>query len=69
MPDKDDTFNKVMKGLKGTKGDSKATRAEADKRKARGEEQAAHDRKRRAVQRKIKDRRDDDGVIDTGMFR
>jgi hypothetical protein len=69
MAKKDDTFAKVMKGLKGTKGDSNAKRAELDKRKARGEAQAANDRKRRDTQKKAKDRRrGDDGVIDTGMF-
>jgi hypothetical protein len=67
MAKKDDTFNRVMKGLKGTTGDSNAKRAEADKRKAKGEDQAAHERKRRAVQKRVVDRRDDD-VTDTGMF-
>jgi hypothetical protein len=65
----DDTFNKVMRGLKGTTGDSNAKRAEQDKRRAKGEDQAANDRKRRDAQKKAKDRRrGDDGVIDTGMF-
>jgi septal ring factor EnvC (AmiA/AmiB activator) len=65
----DDTFNKVMKGLKSTKGLTKAQQAELDKRRAKGEAQAANDRKRRATQKKAKDRhRGNDGVIDTGMF-
>lgn len=65
----DDTFDKVMKGLKGTKGLTKAQQAELDKRRKQGEAQAANDRKRRATQKKAKDRRrGDDGVIDTGMF-
>jgi hypothetical protein len=70
MADKDETLKKVLKGLNSTKGASNAERAEADKRKAKGEDQAAHDRKRRSVQKRIKDQRNgDDGVIDTGMFR
>jgi hypothetical protein len=69
MAKKDDTFDKVMKGIKSTKGLTKAQQAELDKRKAKGEDQATNDRKRRATQKKAKDRRrGDDGVIDTGMF-
>lgn len=69
MTKKDDTFNKVMKGVNGTKGLTKTQQAEQDKRRAKGEDQAANDRKRRATQKKAKDRRHgDDGVIDTGMF-
>jgi hypothetical protein len=48
---------------------TKAQQAELDKRKAKGEDQATNDRKRRATQKKAKDRRrGDDGVIDSGMF-
>jgi hypothetical protein len=69
MADKGETFKKVLKGLNSTKGASNAERAEQDKRKVKGEDQASHERKRRAVQKRIKDRRNgDDGVIDTGMF-
>jgi DNA repair protein RadC len=67
MAKKDDTFNKVMKDHKGTKGLTKAQQAELDRRKALGEKQAANDRKRRETQRRAKQRRDD-GVIDSGMF-
>jgi hypothetical protein len=70
MASKDSEFDKVMKGLKGTKGESNAKRAEQDKRRAKGEAQAANDRQRRATQKRAKDRRGgDDGVIDSGMFR
>jgi len=69
MARQDDTFNKVMKGVNGTKGLTKAQRAELDRRRAKGEAQAANDRQRRDTQKKAKDRRrGDDGVIDTGMF-
>jgi hypothetical protein len=69
MAKKDDTFDKVMKGLKSTKGDPNAKRAEMDKRRARGEDQAANDRTRRGRQRRaLKRNEGDNGVIDTGMF-
>jgi hypothetical protein len=69
MAKKDDTFDKVMKGIKSTKGDSNAKRAEMDKRKARAEDQAAFDRSRRDLRRRaLKRIEGDNGVIDTGMF-
>jgi hypothetical protein len=78
---KDDTFDQVMKGLKGTKGLTKAQQAELAKRKAMGEKQAASDRARRNNQTKALNKkaereyekrwkgRGGDDVIDTGMFR
>lgn len=71
MAKKDETFDKVMKGVNGTKGLTKAQQAELDKRRKQGEAQAANDRKRRDTQKRAKDRRrndGNDGVVDTGMF-
>jgi hypothetical protein len=81
MAAKDDgTFDKVMKGLKGTRGESNADRAENDKRKIKGEAQAASDRARRNNRTKAQNKKDEreyqkrwkgrggDDVTDTGMF-
>lgn len=76
----DDTFDKVMKGLKGTRGESNADRAKKDKRKVRGEAQAVNDRARRNNRTKALNKKDEreyearwknrgeDNVTDTGMF-
>jgi hypothetical protein len=81
MPRKDDAYNKVMKGLKSTKGLTKTQRAELDRLKAMGEKQAAADRARRNNQTKALNKkaereyekrwkgRGGDDVVDTGMFR
>jgi hypothetical protein len=77
---RDSTFDKVMKGLNSTQGDSKAKRAEADRRKEAAEKQAANDRARRKTQTKALNKkaereyekrwkgRGGDDVIDSGMF-
>jgi hypothetical protein len=78
MPD--DTFDKVMKGLKSTNGLTKAQRAELDKRLVKGNAQASSDRTRRNTQTKAFNKkaereyekrwknRGGDNVSDTGMF-
>lgn len=80
MARKDDTFDKVMKGVNGTKGLTKAQRAELDKRRIEGEKKAANDRARRNNQTKALNKkaereyekrwenRGGDDVIDSGMF-
>ena len=82
MARKDPTFDTVMKGVNGTKGLTKAQRAELDKRRIEGEKRAANDRARRNNQTKAlnkkaereyekrwKNRGGGDDVVDTGMFR
>ena len=76
----DDTFDKVMKGLKGTRGESNADRTKKDKRKVMGEAQAVNDRARRNNRTKALNKKDEreyekrwknrggDDVTDTGMF-
>jgi hypothetical protein len=75
----DDTFDKVMKGLKGTRGESSADRAEKDKRLVKGRDQAANDRARRNNKTKALNKKDEreyqkrwknrgGDVTDTGMF-
>lgn len=56
---KDSVFNKVMKGLNSTTGDSAKDRREASERKVKGRDQAAQDRARRNNATKAQNRADE----------
>jgi hypothetical protein len=52
-------FDKVLKGVNSTTGESTSDRAEKDKRKAKGETQAANDRTRRNTQTRALNRKEE----------